>query len=172
MGLVVFNQDRNFWEMNPVMKVPKVFKDLYDKDKTKNKEESSRLMWALAFVYDYDSKFYPMRKEERMQLVCRDFLNNADFRFDKQLVEAYELIQKSPERTLLDTLYEKMYEINDFLKTTRISEETAKLINMFMDSSLDYIDKLDKIKNRVEKQLPTKQNRGDKKDSLLEDEKI
>ena len=129
-------------------------------------------MWALAFVYDYDSKFYPMRKEERIQLVCRDFLNKPDFRFDKVLVDAYDFVQRTPDRELLDTLYEKMYEINRFLKETKLSEETAKLIGMLMQDSLDYIERLDKLKNRVEKQAPTKQNRGNKKDSLLEDEKI
>ena len=45
-----FSPGSNFWELNPIAIV--IFKDFYDRDKSKNKDNSSRIMWAISLYLD------------------------------------------------------------------------------------------------------------------------
>jgi hypothetical protein len=41
------NFENIFWDEYPELKIPKEFNELYSKDKSKNKVNSSRIMWAI-----------------------------------------------------------------------------------------------------------------------------
>lgn len=70
----------NFWLFNPEMKIPEVFASLYKSDKSKNKEDSSRLMWGIYLIYHRKSKFYNLPLEDKERLVAKDYLKNEKFK--------------------------------------------------------------------------------------------
>lgn len=75
-----YNETNNFWEFNPQYKV--IFKDLYNKDKSKNKEKSSTLMWGLLLCIHPKSDFYNLPDKE--ELIARDILKEPKFDWNKQ----------------------------------------------------------------------------------------
>ena len=50
----ILDQATNFWEVNPQFKIYYPFHLLYDKDKSKDKDFSSRQMWTVFFMCDPD----------------------------------------------------------------------------------------------------------------------
>ena len=44
--------DQNFWEVNSDYLLISEFKNLYDSDKSKNKTNSSKILWAIYFAYN------------------------------------------------------------------------------------------------------------------------
>ena len=180
MGVVVFEIDRNFWEVNPLFKIPKVFKEIYDFDSSKKREESSRFMWALALMYDYDSIFSSMRADERQLLINRDYLNEKDYSFDKELVDQYNKMQDDSIRKLIKLFDKEIDEAHDVLYNTQVGEvrDLEQRLDL-MKKRTDLMGQLSKLviqKQELEKLLQkdaaVKKNRGGKKDSLLEDDKI
>jgi len=47
-----WNTDENYWQMNPIIKTISQFNKLYTSDKSKNKQKSSKIMWAIALFLD------------------------------------------------------------------------------------------------------------------------
>ena len=45
-----FNIDSSFWELNPQTII--IFNEFYEKDNSKNKIDSSKVMWAVALLVD------------------------------------------------------------------------------------------------------------------------
>ena len=79
--LTNFQLDANFWQTYPQMILPKAFNDLSKKDKSKGKEESSKIMWAVAMLIDNSetNKF--------KNLSCYNF-----FIFSKKVYSNFSLI--------------------------------------------------------------------------------
>ena len=69
----------NFWVARPTFKEAGPTKELHKKDRTKNKDKSSQLMWAIALLYDRSSEFYNLDEETKTHLVFNDFYGDADY---------------------------------------------------------------------------------------------
>ena len=65
----------NFWKVHPQLKLVGKFKEFYEKDKTKDKEKSSSVMWAIFLIYDSDSEVFNFDLKEKISLVSKDFLS-------------------------------------------------------------------------------------------------
>ena len=68
----------NFWELNPNFKI--LFDDLYSKDKSKDKVESSKIMWSLYLVLHPSSDFYNL--PDKRTLVVEKFLKVNKFKWE------------------------------------------------------------------------------------------
>lgn len=71
-----FDPETNFWVHNPQLKV--AFKSIYQGDESKNKFESSNLMWAIALMWHPDSKFRGVKEKERKKMVEDELLGIND----------------------------------------------------------------------------------------------
>ena len=45
-------QENNFWELYPELLIIEELTQIYQKDKSKKKEDSSRIMWAIYFAFN------------------------------------------------------------------------------------------------------------------------
>jgi len=68
----------NFWELNPQYKY--IFAEFYSMDRTKNKNKSSKLMWAIYFRVHPKSEFYRLPNKDT---IIRDkWLKMPSFKWD------------------------------------------------------------------------------------------
>ena len=81
-------ENKNFWEVNPQLVYIPPFSELYNKDKSKNKEKSSKNMWRIFFMSDPDedkNKFYRIPEKERLEMLKEVF--HPDFDTEKEMVQ-------------------------------------------------------------------------------------
>lgn len=151
-----FSPTTNFWELNPHLMFVKPFSDLYNADKTKNHEQSSKDMWCILWMSDPDedtNKYYRLPEDQRFE-TCKNF--NKSFDKDDELtaqcLEAYpEVCLSTIERALraereaiakralfLQSAvysYDTMTMLdNAFSKTSKILEQYGKIYEQFVQS--------------------------------------
>ena len=69
-------EKENFWELNPQLKIMLPFHKLYKRDKSKNKDISSKEMWCIFFMEEVDeefNKFAKVKFEERAKILKETF---------------------------------------------------------------------------------------------------
>lgn len=74
----IFKGNENFWEFNSQYKF--IFEDFYNKDKSKDKSKSSKIMWAIYFRIHPKSDFYFIPNKE--DLIKTSWLKDSKFKWD------------------------------------------------------------------------------------------
>ena len=131
------NFENSFWDDYPELKIPKEFADLYSEDKSKNKINSSRIMWAIHLHSHPESKLYNLPNKE--EVIARDFINQKDFKWEtyRDLLELYKNVVLSPAERALQNWDEIMTLRDKGVKEFYIDALEAK--------DADIIVKLDKV---------------------------
>lgn len=95
-----FDIEVDFWSNNNQLKHVQPYKQLYDEDKSKNKTDSSKVMWCVWLLLDpsYDNKVGKIRdtKEKREAILSY----NPNFDFDNPLIN--EILTAYPDDCLSD----------------------------------------------------------------------
>lgn len=149
-----FDDQANFWELYPQLKVAGPFKELYKKD-ARSKSKSSKLMWAVALAYDQNSKFYKLPEygeDNKFTVIGEDYMGDKEF-FEKNndtlepIVAFYRKLTESPAMRALRAWEEKMEERAAFLKDTKyvldsveFDEETGRAIKI--PGTAELLDKM------------------------------
>lgn len=130
-------RDINFWVLNPNFIM--IFDDLYNKDKSKNKIESSRIMWSLYLVMHPSSDFYNL--PDKRNLVVDKFLKLPKFKWDdyKKEEELFKDVGLTQAQRSLYDWNELMKQRMDYLKSQTYF--------------FDYIDKQGKLVKGTAEQL-------------------
>ncbi|MFO0089883.1 MAG: hypothetical protein ACK518_03695 [bacterium] len=161
--------DHNFWDINPQLKVVSKFAKLYNEDKTKSKAQSSKLMWAIAFVADFDSKFRSLSEDERKKLVSEDYLKEPEFDWttvDEQ-IKGWEIFMSPAQKQMIQ--WERlMNEKDEWLKTLKFDGSTADEIEKRLMSNVKLYEAYDEIKARLSKESDTGIMMGGGMESLSE----
>jgi len=91
--LTNFDIDSNFWKNNPQLIIPKELNKLYKEDKSKDKTNSSQIMWAICLFLDLseENKFRNFPEEDRKKLIIEDYLQDPKFKFEnyKPIIDWY-----------------------------------------------------------------------------------
>lgn len=169
-------QENNFWELNPELVLIDELGKLHFKDKSKKKEDSSRIMWAIYFAFNPESKFINL--PNKLEILAKDYLKNPKFNWDevKPQIEIYKnLVLSDAERALINwgeimslrdssikDLYTKALQEGDIDELVKIDKMLANTPKMFEDYK--------KIKKDYEEEKVTK--RGKKINSLSDDDEI
>lgn len=133
-----FNLDVNFWQLNPQLVL--VFNNLYNSDNSKNKEKSSKIMWAIAMLYDpsENNQFRNAEFDKKKELIRSVYINDKNFAWENYLVEieVYKDYALSPiEREIL-VLEESLASRREFLRTP-YTPKTAALLDDMHKKSVD-----------------------------------
>lgn len=144
MGLLSnFDINNNFWKTNPQLTLLGVFKKFYDSDKSKDKSNSSHIMWGIGLVYDPDSKYYNIPLEYRKKLVVVDYFKEPKFNWDThyEIIDFYiECCLTTAERSLAEWS-NKMVERTKFIKDTGYSLGSVnQRTGAFAGSTIKIID--------------------------------
>ena len=124
MGMISkFDPELNFWDANPAFKIKSPFRELMNSDKSKNKSNSSQMMWFIAFCYDLGEGniFRNLANHEKHSVVGKEFIGEERYfkKNEKQLtllIEAYKEISYTPAQKHLRLWEELLEKRSQFLK--------------------------------------------------------
>jgi hypothetical protein len=140
----------NFWEINPQLRTPSVFSKMYSEDKSKGKAQSSRLMWAIAYYADFDSKYRALSDSERQKLISEDVLKQPDFDWSglSEYIKAWDMYKSVPMKQM--TEWERlMNEKTEYMKTLKYNSETADEIEKRLLSNSKLYSEYEEIMARL-----------------------
>jgi len=139
--------DNNFWELNSELLLLKEFDALYSKDKTKGKEQSSKLMWGIYYAYNPESKFF--NYPNKLEVVGKSLLKDDKFKWNEytSVIDDYKnLVLTDVERALINwneimvlrdksikDLYKSAIEAGDTDELVKIDKMLANTPKMFED---------------------------------------
>lgn len=133
-----FDTDVNFWEVNPQLKLVDEFSELYKNDKSKNKVDSSRTMWAIALLLDKskNNQFRNLPFEEAKDQLAKHFLKDETFEWGnpwvQRLMEQYEKLILTQAMRSLRNWESKMKERDDFINSISYDIEIAEKIDKML----------------------------------------
>lgn len=170
-----FNPDVNFWKAFPQFKLLGVFKDIYKKDKNRNKKNSSQMMWFIALCYDPASPLANNPVEGEMGnkvIVSRDFIEDPNYyiKYEEELipvVDFYLELIETPAVKSLRLWEKKMKERDKFIMDTpysmgildengRMVGATAGDLDKMLANTPKLYEQLSKIKASIEEESKTK----------------
>lgn len=151
-----FNTDSNFWETNQAFKTIKLFREFYEEDKSKKKENSSQIMWAIALLID-PNEANPWRnysEESKRLLIADEYLNNPKFDFNsvKHLISEYENRCLTVAEKELVRFERKIVERGDFIANTKITLENAHELDKMMLNTTKITEQYKIIKDMLSKE--------------------
>lgn len=156
--LTTLDTDLNFWEVHPNFKSIREFRELRRLDKSKNKENSSRIMWAIALCKDkhIENTWRNEDDEDRLPLLAEDIIGDKDFDWDsiEDLMYIYEQrVLTKPERDLVQ-FETKMRERQKFIDSTSYTLDSYDEKGKPLKGTATQLDKMmvdsDKIYKRHE----------------------
>lgn len=145
------NLENNFWKEYQGIHLHSDFNDLYEKDKSKDKEASSKIMWAIYLFVHPESNLYNDPNKETT--IVKTFLKDSKFKWEnyENIIYAYKEIVLTPaEKALqnwnelmvmrdkqLKKLYKEIFEEEDRSLGIKIMETADKMLantpKMFAD---------------------------------------
>jgi len=166
-----WNSDENYWMLNPMIKSIKVFRDFHDNDKSKSKENSSKIMWAIAMLIDPNDQ-NPWRNllySDKEKFIASDFVQDKKFKWEdyRHLIDEYEmrcitiaerelielekkLIERA--RFIRDTPYSVDYMEEDENGRFKLVKGTAKQLDDLLLNTEKIYKNIENIKERITKE--------------------
>lgn len=165
-----FDIKGNFWKSNSQLELPEVFSEFKKSDKSKDKEESSKVMWAIALLLDPDSKFRRLKLSDRKNLIAKDMLKFDKFDWNKYkvLMEFYEKLILTPAERQLLIWEQKLDEKTQFMSDTTYDENNAELLEKLLGSNSKLFSELERIKEQLDKEGETGITKGGAEESASE----
>lgn len=185
-----WNIDENYWQLHPVMKTIRVFKNLHDKDKSKGKAQSSKLMWAIALYVDphEDNVWRNSEEDERKMLISSDYLDDKGFNWDhpeiQEMCDTYRYHCLSIAEKELIAYEQKLVERGKFIMQTpytldyfdevtgKPKKGTAGQLDTMLVNSGKLFDQLEEIKSKIAQESAEGHLRGGAAESLAESGRI
>lgn len=174
----VWVPQENYWVIHPMAQEFGAFKKFHNKDKSKKKEKSSKIMWAIAILIDphEDNILRNQPLKERKTLIVMDFLEDPDFNWDhpeiKELCDFYfDNCLTIAEKELI-RYEEKLIDRGDFIASTsytmddyddvkgRVVKGTADQLDKMMLNSGKIFDQIESIKEKLLKEEMDGQLKG------------
>jgi len=151
MSRVHFEYTKSFWKEFPELKIIKDFSLIYNNDKSKDKIDSSQLMWAIQLCYHPDSLFYNIPNKE--DLINKDFLKK-DMVWSKirHLVDLYIETTLSEAQRSMIMWEEQMRKRREFLLETEYNIETAKDLDTMGKATFGLYQDFDRIKKLLKEE--------------------
>jgi hypothetical protein len=161
--------NENYWTLHPMVQEFGAFKKLYLRDKSKDKKESSKLMWGIAMFVDphEDNKLRTQPFTRRKEIINEDWF---DPKFNWEHPEIIQLIEEYTDYCLtisekeLIRYEKKLSQRGDFIDKTdysldqyseingRVEKGTADQLDKMMLNSGKIFDEVEKIKEKIQKE--------------------
>ena len=123
--------ENNYWEANVELLIIPKFNEAYYKDKSKNKQDSSTILWGIYYAYHPESKYYNL--PNKLEILEKNFIKQKDFNWNNysDIVEIYKsMVLTDSERALV--------EWGEIMTMRSIAMK--KLYKELLDQEIDEID--------------------------------
>ena len=176
--LTSYKESGDFWRQNPQLTLHPDLQEFYKSDKSKGKQLSSRLMYAVVFVCDTseENKFsnYPIK--DRKFLVSQEIIGNAKFNWEEEkiviLIKAIEGLLLTPLRRSANNWRKKLEERDAFLASTPYTMENAQELDKILSSTDKLYSQYERIMKSLAKEEQETQSRGNQQLSLSDKDEI
>jgi hypothetical protein len=166
------NIDDNFWECNRELKYLSPFSKFYESDLSKNKEYSSRVMWAIYLFCDPESRFSRMFTSERRKEIKDNYLKDDKFNWEdksiEQLINGYEDKMLTKLQNSYNRLIKKLEERDNFISNTKYNEKNAATFDKMFANSAAIYKQLKEIEQQLLEETKIGAIKGGRKESLSE----
>lgn len=176
---MIVTLDNNFWKDNADLLLVDEFNELYQKDKSKNKEESSKTMKAIYYVTHPDSiYFYSPNKHE---IISKSFLKHDKFDWESisNLVILFkEFVLTDAQRGLInwgeimvmrDKALKKLYQEALNVSVSEVDTKKLKELDAMLTATPKMFDDYKKVKKEYDEEVVKKKT---KKHKSLSDEGV
>lgn len=133
--------------LNPNSLAIPEFKQIWERDKTKTKEQATKEISFIVFLCDFNSPYNSFREDDREDIVKQDFLKDEKWQPDALILEAIKKYRRFQETPLLNMLKAQINVVN---KTT----------DYFNKVDYDEIDERGKAKYSVSEIFKAMANTG------------
>lgn len=121
-----FSPETNFWKEHSQLSIAGPMKRLYDEDTSKNKEVSSKLMWAIVLIWDKNSKYYNLPEEgddSKITVIFEDYYGSLKaYKANKDVINSikdfYLKLQETSAERSIRAIEKKLEERATFLDET------------------------------------------------------
>ena len=165
-----FNIDLNFWKINPQLII--VFDDLYEKDKSKDKITSSKIMWAIAMLYDPSDKnqFRNADFDVKKKAISDNYLKdkNFDWLLYVNEIDLYKEYCLSVYEMELLVIEESLRSRRILLQTTPYTLKTASLLDDMHKKTSEIQKQHIELKKLIKEGFDKSKSRGNHQQSFLE----
>jgi superfamily I DNA/RNA helicase len=158
--------ENNYWDLNPELLLLEEFDKFRFKDKSKDKQDSSKIMWAIFYAFHPESKFF--NYPNKLEVLQKDFIKDPKFKWDsvKNIIDAFKnLVLSDVERALINwneimimrdnslkELYKQAIEEGDTDELVKLDKMLSNTPKMFEDYK--------KIKRDYEEEKVTKKGKS------------
>lgn len=127
-------EEHDFFEYNPELRYIDPIPRLVEKV---GSLLASKVMWAIYFLEDPDSKFYALRTEEKKYQIAKNVMGSNDFDWEQYrfVIDAYPDISMSPKKRRFQRLNSKFEEMLNEVEGSDVK------VSMVFYSKLDAIYK-------------------------------
>lgn len=164
---IIYRYNTNFWQVNEHLLILKTYKDFFEGDKSKDKEQSSDIMWAIHFCYDYESQYATLPPKARRQLIEKEHINpkysddpanetTSFFEENKQLLQPlinlYMELQKDSKRAYLEQWRITVEKRKEFLENAEYDISTLEKLDKAIMSSSKILEQEEELIAIAEKE--------------------
>jgi len=144
------------------------FKQLWDRDTSKNKERAIKELSFIYFTCDYKSPYLASIGQDKVRLiVSKDFMKDSKYRPDiavENAIEKYKALQATPSMRLLEASVRTIHNLTNYLETVDLQErdkngkpiyKPADVTNS-LKSIGGIVESLNKVRQQVEREQTSK----------------
>ncbi len=167
------NLENNFWKEYYGLNFHSVFNKLYENDKSKDKEKSSKIMWAIFLLVNPDSNLYNDPNKE--DAIIKNYLKDSKFKWDdyEDIIYAYkDVVLTTAEKALqnwnelmimrdkhLKAMYKSAFETKDE-DGVSLTSTTLKNLDAVLSSTPKMFADYAKIKKEYEEEKTHKKGKS------------
>jgi hypothetical protein len=154
--------------INPSILLVEELRVVYDKDKSKDKELSSKHYTYIYMMADKMSMYMDIPYNNRKDMVMKSIGLKDIPDYVEESIDVYKMLNYSTEMRMVDTITMKIDEFNTFIRETEIDVDTAKIlmdisknVKTLMNDKIAMIELAERISGKENRM------RGDKKQSVM-----
>ncbi len=158
------------------------FKDLWSRDKSKDKLKAYRELSYVYFISDYKSPYRSSLTEDKLhEVVAKDFMKDEKYKACPKVLAAidkYKELQKTPSMLLLDASVQTVHKLINYLQDIDLNERDKSDKPIYKPSDVTsslkniggIVESLAKVRESVEKEVSEQATlRGHRKKGNRED---
>jgi len=158
------------------------FKDLWNRDKSKDRLKAHRELSYVYFISDYKSPYRSSLTEDKLhEVVAKDFMKDSEYKACAKVLAAidkYKELQKTPSMLLLDASVQTVHKLINYLQEIDLTERDKSDRPIYKPSDVTtslkniggIVESLAKVRESVEKEVSEQASlRGQRKKGNRED---
>jgi hypothetical protein len=151
--------NNNFWIEYPSYKVPKIYRNLFDKDRSKASKDTSKIMWSIVLLYDTSvNNVISKYPESEKKIIIEEDYFEGKLNWDKykDVMKFFKESELTPDERELIELNNKLNERWKFLKDEKYTIDNAKDLDAIMANT----DKLYTIRDKITEAIRKEKEQG------------